>query len=223
VETTARYDGLADWYDGEFLGDAADDSPTRDALVRLLGEGSGRLLDVGCGTGAYTAVAAELGWRPTGVDLSADMLRLARARRLDVVQADAAALPFADSSFDAAVSLWTHTDVDDFAGLVREVARVLRPGCPFVCVGAHPCFVGPHSRFVFAEGVPELHPGYRAAGRYTEAPGVSPAGLRAKVGASHLPLGRFLGALFEAGFRLEWFEEDESRVYPYSVALRCRR
>jgi SAM-dependent methyltransferase len=223
VETTARYDGLADWYDGEFLGDSAERSPTREALVRLLGEGTGRLLDVGCGTGAYTAVTAELGWSPTGVDLSADMLRRARARGLDVVQANAAAAPFADGSFDAAISLWTHTDVDDFAAVLREIARVLRPGCPLVYVGAHPCFVGPHSRFVFAEGVPDLHPGYRATERYTEAPGTSPAGLRARVGATHLPLGLFLQAFFAVGFRLEWLEEDEAGLYPYSVALRCRR
>jgi SAM-dependent methyltransferase len=222
VYETARYDGLADWYDGEFLGDSAERSPTREALVRLLGKGSGRLVDVGCGTGVYTAVTAELGWSPTGVDLSKDMLRLAEGRGLDVVQADATALPFADGSFDAAVSLWTHTDVDDFAAVLNEIARVLRPGCPFVYVGGHPCFVGPHSRFVFAEGVPELHPGYRTSGRYTDAPGINPSGLRARVGATHLPLGPFLRTFLAAGFRVEWFEEDEAREYPYSVALRCR-
>ena len=41
----------------------------------------------------------------------------------------------------------------------------------------------PHSRFVAAEGVPELHPGYRRSGGYADAPGVTPTGLRAKVGA----------------------------------------
>ena len=63
------------------------------------------------------------GWSPTGVDVSDDMLRLARARGLDVVQADATALPFPDDSFDAAVSLWTHTDVGDFAGYVTALER----------------------------------------------------------------------------------------------------
>jgi hypothetical protein len=71
--------------------------------------------------------------------------------------------------------------------------------------------------------VPELHPGYRVTERYDEAPGISPEGLRARVGATHLPLGLFLQAFLDAGFALERFEELENREYPYIVALRCRR
>jgi len=40
--------------------------------------------------------------------------------------------------------MFAHTDVDDFAAVVREVARVLSPGGRFVYVGTHPCFVGRH-------------------------------------------------------------------------------
>ena len=100
---------------------------------------------------------------------------------------------------------------------------MLRPGAPLVYIGAHPCFVGPHSRYVGAVGVPVLHPGYRATGRYREGPAISPEGLRARVGATHLPLGLFLQAFLDAGFALERFEELEDREYPYMVALRCRR
>jgi len=217
----ARYDGLAQWYDREFATSVLADVPRR-AVLRLLGDGPGRLLDVGCGTGAHTAAIAERGWTVTGVDVSEDQLQLARDRGVDIVVADAAALPFGDESFDAVVSMCTHTDVDDFAAVVRQIARVLKHEGPFVYLGVHPCFVGPHSRFVSAEGVPELHPGYRSTGRYTEAPGISPARLRAKVGATHLPLGLFLQAFFDAGFLLERFEELETREYPYMVALRCR-
>ncbi len=219
---TARYDGVADWYEREFRSSPLADIPLQ-TVHRLLGESSGSLLDLGCGTGIYTQAMFEWGWTVTGVDVSEDMLRLARARGLDVVRADGAALPFDDESFDAVVSMWTHTDVDDFAVMVREVQRVLRREGPFVYVGAHPCFVGPHSRFVSAEGVPELHPGYRRTGRYVDAPGITPDGLRIRVGATHLPLGLFLETFFEAGFRLERFEESEVREYPYMVALRCRR
>lgn len=218
----ARYDGIAEWYDTDFLGEVHD--PKRDAAIRLLGEGPGRLLDIGCGTGAQSLAFRDTGWELTGVDISDDMLRLARARGLEVVRADVAALPFEDASFDAVVSLWTHTDVDDFAAAVREAARVLRTGGTLVYAGGHPCFVGPHSRFLGATGVPELHPGYRREGRYgQEAPGVSPRGLRAKVGAVHLPLGRFLRAFLDAELALEHFEELENDPYPFAIALRCRR
>lgn len=218
----ARYDGIADWYDTDFLGDVHD--PGREAAIRMLGEGPGRLLDIGCGTGAQTVAFRDAGWHVTGVDASEDMLRRAQARGLEVVRAEATVLPFDEASFDAVVSLWTHTDIDDFGDVLMEAARVLRPGGPLVYAGGHPCFVGPHSRFVGAEGVPELHPGYLEDGRYgLEAPGVGPEGLRARVGAVHLTLGRFLHSFLDAGLTLEHFEELENRPYPFAIALRWRR
>ena len=221
----ARYDGIADWYDRDFLGQVHD--PGRLAAIRLLGQDSGRLLDVGCGTGVHTEALRERGWDVTGIDQSEDMLRRARDRGLDVVKADATELPFEDGTFDAAVSLWTHTDVDGFQQAVGEIARVLRPGGQFVYAGGHPCFVGPHSRFFRAEGTPELHPGYREERRYgLDAPGVaSTEGLRAKVGAVHLTLESFLHAFLAADLRLESFEElgFDAEPYPFAVALRWRR
>jgi ubiquinone/menaquinone biosynthesis C-methylase UbiE len=59
----------------------------------------------------------------TGVDISEDQLRLARERvgdAVELVQADASELPFPDQRFDAILSAFTHSDVDDFEGLVRE-------------------------------------------------------------------------------------------------------
>jgi SAM-dependent methyltransferase len=219
----ARYDGIADWYDTELLGASHD--PGRVAALRLLGAGPGMLLDLGCGTGAHTIAFREHGWDVTGVDASADMLRRARERGLDVIQADVTALPFADASFDAVVSLWTHTDVDDFAGALREGARVLRPDKPFVYAGAHPCFIGPHALFRAGRGVPELYPGYRPGRRYDASePGVfNPEGLRARVGATHVPLAEFLTAFAAAGLRIEYVEELGEEDYPFLVALLARR
>jgi ubiquinone/menaquinone biosynthesis C-methylase UbiE len=221
MPTVARYDGLADWYE-EFR--PALSEAEREALERLLGPGRGRCLDVGCGTGVAMPVLRGLGWSVVGVDVSGDLLRLAGERGIEVVEADATALPLEDESFDAAISIWTHTDVDDFPAVLSEITRVLRPGAPFVYLGAHPCFVGPHSLFVEAKGVPRLHPGYRRTGWYREAPGVGCAeGLRARVGATHLPLGGFIQAFLDRGLRLERFEELGPREYPYVIALLCRR
>jgi SAM-dependent methyltransferase len=218
----ARYDGIAEWYD-DFLA-AASRSYRLDVPLRLLGEPSGRLLDLGCGTGAHSVAFREAGWTLTGIDVSDDMLERARSRGLDVVRANATDLPFEDGSFDAAHSLWTHTDLDDFPAAVQEVARVLRPGGAFVYAGVHPCFVGPHSRFIRAEGVPELHLGYLEEGRYgTEAPGVGMEGLRAKVGAVHLTLATFLRSFLDAGLTLEHFEEAGDDFYPFMIAARWRR
>jgi hypothetical protein len=57
------------------------------------------------------------------VDRSADQLRYARSRGV-CVQADAAMLPVADGAFPTVLMAWISTDVDDFAMVVREAARV---------------------------------------------------------------------------------------------------
>jgi SAM-dependent methyltransferase len=223
MTTKARYDGLADWYDNEFAPDPLAEAKG-ETLLRLIGPGSGRLLDVGCGTGSYSTGLAELGWDVTGIDVSEDMLRRAREKGIETVRGDADALPFEADTFEAAVSTFTHTDFEDFAVVVREVVRVLKPGAPFVYLGPHPCFVGPHSRFIEGRGVPELHPGYDRPGRYTGGAGFSPTGIRARVGAVHLPLGVLLQAFLNAGLRIEAFEEPvpADRQYPHWLAFRAR-
>jgi SAM-dependent methyltransferase len=223
---SAAYDGLADAYDAFHHEHPAYYALAADALRRLLGPGPGRCLDVGCGGGHFFDVPRELGWTVVGVDASEDQLRVARGRGPDVevVCADATALPFDDASFDAAFSMFTHTDVADFAGVSAETLRVLMPGAPFVYVGNHPCFVGATQEHV-ETGLPRLHPGYRRAGRWdaSDAAGAPSEGWRAKLGSFvHLPLGPFLDAF--AGFTLERAEElDDGWEYPKTIALALRK
>ena len=82
----ARYDEIAEWYD-ETMAVSELGLSGRAIVLRLLGEGPGRLLDVGCGGGAHMLAFAEAGWAPVGVDVSEKQLRLARERGCAVVQA----------------------------------------------------------------------------------------------------------------------------------------
>jgi demethylmenaquinone methyltransferase/2-methoxy-6-polyprenyl-1,4-benzoquinol methylase len=95
------------------------------------------VLDVATGTGAVAAVLAERhGCRVTAVDQSDDMLAAAAASlrerglldRVDLVRAEAEALPFDDGAFDGLTVTYLLRYVDDPAATVAELARVVRPG-----------------------------------------------------------------------------------------------
>lgn len=131
---------------GEFLGAGPDGDLVwgpeglRESEAGLLGEVHGRrVLDVGCGGAQSTRWLASRGARVVGFDLSGGMLRAGRGRPVPLVQADATRLPFADTSFDIACSAYGAVPfVDDPARVMREVARVLRPGGRWVFSLTHP-------------------------------------------------------------------------------------
>ncbi|HEY2764628.1 MAG TPA: class I SAM-dependent methyltransferase [Pseudonocardiaceae bacterium] len=118
----------------------------RESDVRLLGELPGRrVLEIGCGSAPCSRWLASQGAHVVGLDLSAGMLRHAvhatrrTGLRVPLVQADAARLPVADHSFDLACSAFGAVPfVADSAAVMREVARVLRPGGRWVFAVTHP-------------------------------------------------------------------------------------
>jgi SAM-dependent methyltransferase len=227
VPTVARYDGLADWYDS-FVRAAGLTAIELEAMTRLLGPGPGRCLDLGCGTGVSIEPLTDAGWSVVGLDVSSDQLRVARERTghlaVSLIQGDAAALPFADASFDAVVSLLTHTDFDDFARVAAEVARVLVPGGRLVYVGPHPCFLAPTVERR-ADEPHLLHEGYRRRGWWHDAPGfrLGREGVRGRAGVNHLTLADFLNAIVVSGLRLQRVEEPGDEDYPVLLALAARR
>jgi SAM-dependent methyltransferase len=192
-----------------------------DHLTSLLGPGNGRCLDLGCGTGIAIPSLAKLGWTVTGVDVSDDQLQVARHYVADsmakLIQADAAGLPFPDQSFDAVVSLFTHTDFDDPSGVFAEVHRVLRAGGRFVYVGTHPCYVTPYvERCTDAPHL--LHPGYRRQGWTQAGPGFG-HGIRPRVGVNHMTLAVFLQAIIDSGLTLKRVEEPGDDDYPIMLSF----
>src|SRR5690606_22673357 len=96
-------------------------------LVRRKGEGK-RVLEVGCGTGLVLERIADFASEAVGIDLSPGMLEHARARGLQVQEADCTKLPFDDASFDVACSFKVLAHVPDFDAALREMVRVVRPG-----------------------------------------------------------------------------------------------
>ena len=105
----------------------------RTALGAALGQ---RILDVGCGPGFYCAeLLKEVGpdGSIVGLDSSPHMLALAAQRcaghrNVEFAEADATALPVADASFDAALSVQVLEYLPDVPAVVAELHRAVRPG-----------------------------------------------------------------------------------------------
>jgi SAM-dependent methyltransferase len=146
------WDGDADAYHAEhlaFLGEADFvwcPENLREQDAHLLGDVRDRtVLEVGCGAAMCSRWLAQRGARTVAFDLSAGMLRHARAGAahtgIDVplVQADAQHLPFASGAFDVAFTAFGAVAfVADSGRVMREVARVLRPGGRWVFATTHP-------------------------------------------------------------------------------------
>ncbi|NOZ05659.1 MAG: class I SAM-dependent methyltransferase [Chloroflexi bacterium] len=104
-------------------------------ILRVLAPQPGRrLLDVACGAGDLSNLAAQAGVAAYGVDFSAAALHVAKERGGGhFVVADGEALPFADSQFDYVTSIGSLEHYADMAQGAREIARVLAPdGLAFI-------------------------------------------------------------------------------------------
>ena len=108
----------------------------RRLLLEMANPGPGeKILDVGCGTGIFTADLLAAGSRVTGLELSLPMLlyagKKAAGQPFHAVQGDMRRLPFADGIFDKTVSVTAveFLDLDtDAREAVAEMFRVTRPG-----------------------------------------------------------------------------------------------
>ena len=112
----------------------------KDLLRTWLPTRPSEVVDLACGTGTMSALMAELGHQGRGIDLSGEMVALARAKTapfgaaVEVVQGDAADPPFTAGSVDVVFArhiLWT---LPEPAAALRRWAELLRPGGRMVLV-----------------------------------------------------------------------------------------
>jgi ubiquinone/menaquinone biosynthesis C-methylase UbiE len=128
-----EYDLIADWYPS----DRGRSVGVREALSAVASLQRGALiLDLGCGNGfPITDALVKAGYRVVGLDSSRGMLERFRVNlpNTPVVRADCRACPFADNTFDGAVSngMLFHLKQSDQATAFASVSRVLKPGAPF--------------------------------------------------------------------------------------------
>ncbi len=109
--------------------------------VHFINNSSGRVLEVGVGTGLSLPDYAEH-LEIVGIDLSPEMLDRARQRVVEdglsnvtgIHEMDASALDFPDNSFDTVVAMYVMTVVPDPESVMRELARVTKPGGSVILV-----------------------------------------------------------------------------------------
>lgn len=127
------------------LYDALNPAAADTAFYVALAQSAGHIVDLGCGTGLLACELARRGYRVTGIDPSADMLRLSRAqpdaKNVTWIEGDASALPFVGPT-DLIVMTGHVAQVflDDAAFLATLVAarRALRPGGRIAFESRHP-------------------------------------------------------------------------------------
>jgi SAM-dependent methyltransferase len=127
----------ADWALSEDL-----QQPTYEAALRHVAITSAmRVLDIGCGAGAFLRLVIERGGEPYGIDASEALIAFARERlpHADLRVGEMEALPWADGSFDLVTGFNSFFFADDMVAALREAGRVAKPGAPVLIQvwGAH--------------------------------------------------------------------------------------
>src|SRR5438067_4189495 len=171
-----------------------------------------RICDLACGQGRVARHLAELGACVVGVDLSANLLAIARRheatkpRGIEYLQADAQYLDgIADATFDGVVCHMALMDIPDLAPTLHSVARILRVGGWFVFSILHPCYYTARSgEMALPEGTVRTVDRYFVEGYWRSDTRPGPPG---KVGAYHRTLSTYVNALTDAGLTLERVSE----------------
>jgi SAM-dependent methyltransferase len=116
--------------------------PTYEAALQRTGlEAGWRVLDIGCGAGAFLRLVAAGAAEPHGIDASDALIAFARERlpEADLRVGEMEELPWADDSFDLVTGFNSFFFANDMVAALREAGRVGKPGAPVVIQvwGAH--------------------------------------------------------------------------------------
>ena len=172
--------------------------------------GARRVLDVGCGDGQVARLAQRLGAETVaGVDPTWNQISVAVARGGGpaYARADAAALPFADGSFDAVVACLVFEHIRSVDEAIAEVARVLRAGGSFLFFLNHPLLQTPGSGWIDDQVLDPPEQYWRIGPYLVEDESVEEVEKDVFIPFIHRPLSRYVNALAAHGLVVVHMEE----------------
>lgn len=207
---TDHWEAVTPWWVKGFT-EGADAEYTEQILPLAASElaGAESVLDVGCGEGQVSRLAAGLPGvsRVVGVDPTWAQLSVAAGRGGGVryVRGEAAGLPFPSFSFDVAVACLVFEHIDAFEGAIAEVGRVLRPGGRFLFFLNHPLLQTPGSGWIDDRILDEQY--WRIGPYLVEDSVIEEVDKGVFIRFIHRPLSRYVNALVSAGLLITRMEE----------------
>ncbi|HLI00975.1 MAG TPA: class I SAM-dependent methyltransferase [Acidimicrobiales bacterium] len=200
----------AEWWAEGFTEGA--DAEYNEQILPLAAEhlaGATRVVDVGCGEGQVSRLAARLPGVQlvAGVDPTLAQVQLAAARGggVRLARAGAGELPFASGSFDAAVACLVFEHIDAVDQAIAEIGRVLRPGGRFVFLLNHPLLQTPNSGWIDDTILEEQY--WRIGPYLVEDARLEEVDKDVWVRFIHRPLSRYVNAMAAAGLLVTRMEE----------------
>ncbi len=204
------WEDVAGWWQAGFTQGA--DAEYEEQILPLIAselDGATRVLDIGCGEGQVARLAAG---RPgvelvVGVDPTKAQVFEAARRGGGVLigQADAAALPFPDRSFDAAVACLVFEHIEAMDQAIHEVGRVLCPGGRFLFLLNHPLLQTPGSGWIDDTILDEQY--WRIGPYLIEDDTLEEVEKGVWIPFIHRPLSRYVNAMAAAGLYVTFMAE----------------
>ena len=193
------------WIDG--FTDGADPEYEEQIMPLAAAElaGAQRVLDVGCGDGQVSRLAARLGATTViGLDPTWNQVTVAveRGGGPQFMRGGAGALPFPDASFDAVVACLVFEHIRDVDDAIAEVARVLEPGGRFCFFLNHPLLQTPNSGWIDDQVLDPPEQYWRIGPYLIEDETIEEVEKDVFIPFIHRPMSRYVNAMADAGLTL---------------------
>lgn len=201
----------AGWWQDEFTDGA--DPEYLEQILPLAAQwmaGARRVLDVGCGEGQISRLAAD-GGASTVVGVDPTWAQIVEARQRGggpaYARAGAGRLPFAASSFDLVVACLVFEHIRDVDDAIAEVGRVLEPGGRFTLFLNHPLLQTPESGWIDDQVLDPPEQYWRIGPYLVEDESLQEVEKGVFIPFIHRPLSRYVNALSANGLVLRHMHE----------------